>query len=217
MCGSPTCTSTSVWKRPKPAYSSLSAYARGRHQGAGRAQERQPRIGRVLGRPAARLCPPGHAGPGPGSRRRDSRLLEGPGRGLPPGIKGAGFKRQPTCSTLSRSRPSPAVAMRFKASTNAEGRDVAHQAIETFALPYGAKFPMEAVRLRTKVARGTPVGASVTARSLDRTSPAHISAGRRPPVDGRVRHAPRRTIGPARSVSAPSARGSCRSPSRPPR
>ncbi len=56
---------------------------RRRHQGAGRAGRRVPRVHRVVGRPAARLQAPRDARPGARGRRRRAGVLEGGARGVP--------------------------------------------------------------------------------------------------------------------------------------
>ena len=59
--------------------------ARRRAQGAGRPRRRLPRVRRVVGGPAARLRPPGHARPGAGGRGRGAGVLDGGPRGVPAG------------------------------------------------------------------------------------------------------------------------------------
>ena len=59
--------------------------ARRRPQGAGRPRQRLPGVRRVLGRPAARLRPAGHARPGAGHRRRRAGVLERGAGGVPAG------------------------------------------------------------------------------------------------------------------------------------
>ena len=79
--------------------------ARRRPQGARRARRRLPRVGRVLGGPAARLRPARDARPGPGGGRRRARVLGRAARGVPrrPGSSAAGSTRSPTFSARSRS------------------------------------------------------------------------------------------------------------------
>ena len=73
--------------------------ARGRTQGARRADRRVPRVARVVGRPAARLPPPRHARPDPRGRRRCVGLLESATRGLP------GRRRSSVVGSTSRRMP----------------------------------------------------------------------------------------------------------------
>lgn len=144
----------------------------------------------------------------PGTHRRASGGVASQPGDLDPGVRIATGEGAAISQNMPATRPPPSVRRCGRRHHRRDPDGDEGQGMRTV---------LASATPRTRAIRRTGLDYSATARPLDGTAPAHISAGIRPSAGGRARRGPRRTACPGRSASAPSARGSCRSPSGPPR
>ena len=120
----------------------------GRHQGAGRARRRLPRIGRVLGGPAALMQASRDARAGARGRRRSARVLESDPRRVP-------RHREQRCwwhktgnvlAALPKSAH-PSAKAALAEIYNAEDKTHATAAVKAFEADFGAKFPKAVAKI----------------------------------------------------------------------
>ena len=123
--------------------------ARRRAQGAGGAGRRLPGVRRVVGRPAARLRPAGHARPGAGrsatgrwgSGARSARCSRRPG------TQRCWFHKIANVLGALPKSAHPGAKKALAEIWNAEDKDHARTAVKAFAAAYGAKFPKAAAKI----------------------------------------------------------------------
>ena len=119
-------------------------------QGTDRADRRLPRVDRVVGGSAARLCPPRDARSGTGDRRWRVGVLGGRcGRCSPrPVSSGAGSTSQLQCSCRAAEVGAPGrEERRSRRSTTPRTSDHALEAVKAFEAAYGAKWPKAVAKI----------------------------------------------------------------------
>ena len=122
--------------------------ARRRHQGAGRARGRVPRVGPLVGRFAARCQAPRHARSGAGRRGRCTGVLEGDPRCVPRDPRAAllvAQDRQCPCRLPKSAHPGAKKAL--AEIYNAADKDHARIAAKAFEADFGAKWPKAVAKI----------------------------------------------------------------------